>query len=561
MSSTQVSSEKIGGINEQGLLSNMTKEGFNPEKCLLELFANSLDSFDRLSKKPAAFQPIIVCDLTDADYISILDNAAGMNRENAKGMAELNRENHREENSRGVAGKGGKYALRFLSNESEVEIFTHSINAEYLKLTIPWGDILKRNQYTGMSEIREMNEEERRYFTEKLTVNGMVYGQKAHGTILRFKYNEVLASVLTKNFGPVVETTMKDLLDRASLVFGCENVKIFLKKDTGSQELKLYDYFGATNNQYYEGKSEYTITQWYKPSTGENKFVLIDGDKEYVVGSSKGKKETKLSVVEKKSNLQGFDPIGDIHVRVGLRKDTDYFNTEAPKKPGASGAIYTYDSGFLGTAEPAREYLTSYKLRRNNTLIGPIAEPDIAKGSTRANFDSNLEHMRVQLELYYNPVSSHDNLQDRILGIQANKHQYNGIVPKELTLLLKHIRKMKADKIKKYMDDVIVRYEKEQEALRVVHVEESDKDGDEELNDQETKSEDQNKNSSEDNQTTNDSPAADEEQPMPVEEPKVEEKFSKTFTLEFANLDSDSCGKLEKSLKLMMKKYNGKIVV
>ena len=94
------------------------------------------------------------------------------------------------------------------------------------------------------------------------------------------------------------------------------------------------------------------------------------------------------------------------------------------------------------------------KLIRNNQLIGLIPNPTISLGSMRANDDAQIAGALVQAEIQFNPISSQDNHQDRVTGIQENKNQFDGKgFPIPLARIAGFLRSEKAKDVSKFMHD------------------------------------------------------------------------------------------------------------
>ena len=93
-----------GDINEAGLLNNLFRGGFTQYFCLAEIIANSIDA-------GATLFSFILND----DYIAMKDNGKGISKSGARNMFSMFRENHKDENSIGVSGIGGKAAMANLS--------------------------------------------------------------------------------------------------------------------------------------------------------------------------------------------------------------------------------------------------------------------------------------------------------------------------------------------------------------------------------------------------------------------------------------------------------------
>jgi hypothetical protein len=150
------------------------------------------------------------------------------------------------------------------------------------------------------------------------------------------------------------------------------------------------------------------------------------------------------------AGMHGYSVVGEFKVVCGLRLDKGVFDPDVPVEMGASKNTGEYNTVNLGDNEA---FLGSYKLVRNNQLIGLIPQPDISIGSARGGGDTYLDYILVQAEIRFNPVSKQDNYQDIICGIQENKNQYNGAdVPKQLTRLVAFAKKLKVREIKHFFD-------------------------------------------------------------------------------------------------------------
>lgn len=459
--------KNVGDINERGYIDGFTHRGFNAPKSLLELIANILDSMDKLTSSRSFHRKAIF--EVRSDLIRLIDNAMGMDETGIANMFSLHRENHAGDTSRGVSGIGGKAALYILSKQTDVTIYTRTPGGTYYRIFVPWADIKTSGIYTGKVTVFEMTAEEREAFVTERRVNEMLDEEDAHGTTIVFQKNEELTTLITNTFDGIEDNELDNLVERSDIVFGRENIECICKQDTGTSQLSLYNYFGESNSQYYTGITTHVIQQWSKKE--DDRFVWVKREDAKFETPKVGKGYSK-DVQPLGDNLHGYTYMGHYTVKVGLRLDTTYFDPvdlahtkvkgyEVPKDkprgtPANNTVIYPYDKKHLGSGIAAQKYLSKIKLYRNNMLIGPIPTPDISDANARANFEANLELMRVQAEVSYNPVSSQNNPQDRIMGIQENKGQFNGeAVPKNLTRLVKEMRKQKAKEIYKYFQDVI----------------------------------------------------------------------------------------------------------
>ena len=398
--------QNTGSIDERGYLRGMDRRGYSPPKCILELVANSLDSLDKVLAL-GNFVPSILFDVA-RQFISQIDNGCGMLLANVNNMFAMHRENHSDEPSRGVSGIGAKPALSILSGKTLVVIDTHAQDGPYLRITVPWDTIHSTGKYTGMVQIRPMSEAEQAEFIREREENGMLNGGRAHGTSTRFKYRDDLNYLLEANFNSITsEAALKNPLDRIGIVFGHDNVKMAFKSYQAPDkllDLQQYNYFDAPNADFYTGVSEHTIRHYRCDKDDHDRFLLTtdDGPME-IIKNGRG-----LTLLPEKisTGLHGYRVVGDFKVVCGLRLDNAIFNPDAPVELGASKNTGAFNEAHLGDNEL---FLGSYKLIRNNQVIGLIPQPDISLGSARGGGNTYLDYILVQTEIQFNPVSKQDN--------------------------------------------------------------------------------------------------------------------------------------------------------
>jgi len=443
----------VGDINEEGVINSFTRKGFTHARCLLELLANCLDSLEKV-QPPANFTKKIVCDVK-REYISLVDNGAGMLLDAVRYMFSLQRSNHASDASRGVSGIGGKAALSILSDKTEVQIYTHAIGGPFLHICVPWDKIHSQGVYAGMIKTTEMTAAEKQFYTKERTTNGMLNRGEAHGTTIRFKNKEKLAGVIESTFASIsAEHALKNPLDRAGIVFGRDPVEFVYISESAPEPVRLqqYDYFGVSDSEFYAGKSEYTITQWHNPKDDSDRYVLDkDGIQMEITQTGRGfSKDPDIST----RNMIGYHRVGDYTVLCGMRIDTTVFDPAAPI--AITGGINPgqMNMSHLGAdAADCTEFLWSMKLVRNNQLIGLIPNPSVALGSMRGGGETQIGAVLVQVEIQFNPMSSHDNRQDRVVGIQENKNQFDGnSVPVQLKRIADFLRKEKAKEVRQYFE-------------------------------------------------------------------------------------------------------------
>lgn len=437
-----------GSIHEGGFLKSLYRKGFTPAKCILELVANSLDAHDKLAIHREFDKKLVFH--VGPNNIRMIDNGNGMNRESAKDMFAMHRENHEGDTSRGVSGIGSKPALSILSERTEVHIFTRTPSGEYLHIVVPWDIIHREGKYSGMIQISLMSDDTQQEFIQERREFSMLSAEEAHGTTIVFKVNDSLKNAIETNFKDIRDDN--NPLDRIGVVFGRDNVEFLYKhfEEFEKQTLEKYNYFDGIDTGFYRGK----LTENIEVFTGVNKpsrFIWKnDGrDLEIKAFGPGFKKEPE----ESSTNMNGYRSAGTFTVRVALRNDENIFNREHPRVPTTASQdnIGTYNSKHLGA--DCSEFLGSYKLVRNEQLIGLIPPPDTKISSARANCKAAVEGILVQCEISYNPRSNQDNILDHIMNIQENKNQYDGkSVVKNLTRLIHAIKKKKFAEIWSYFE-------------------------------------------------------------------------------------------------------------
>ncbi|NBP66087.1 MAG: hypothetical protein EBU66_15675, partial [Bacteroidetes bacterium] len=236
--------KSIGSINEKGYLAGFTRRGFTPAKCLLELYANSLDSLEKVHT-PANFTKKIVAEVK-SDKTSLFDNGAAMILPQVDAMFDLHQQNHTTDTSRGVSGIGAKPAMSILSEKTTVNVFTHAVGGPYIRVTTPWSEIHSKGIWNGMTTVSDMTEAEKAAFIKERTDNGMLNMNEAHGTTIQFETNSTLSSILDATFAKISdECALKNQLDRAGIVFGRDQVEFIYKnqdKPGVIERLDQYDY-------------------------------------------------------------------------------------------------------------------------------------------------------------------------------------------------------------------------------------------------------------------------------------------------------------------------------
>jgi len=430
----------VGSINEKGYLKGFKRRGYTNPKCLLELVANSLDSIDRKGGSTG----LIRFDIRRNEILMSDRNSDGMNRNDIANMFDMHRENHVSDASRGVSGIGAKPSLSNLSLDRDMHLFTYREGGEYLRVNVPWASIHTEGRYTGMISVQHMTQEE-------IAAFGL-----GTGTTIVFPYSNMLRDLILNNFRNIDEddNVLKAPLDRIGVVFGREQVQMECSdyEQTSVMSLPMYSYLSANDAEYYTGVSRNTIEHLYSEKEDNHRFIWVEKNTE-IIKRGKGWAKEHSEVC---SNRHGFVRVGEYTVLAGLRQDRQIFDPMNPVLPTAeSKKIYNqYNVTHLGSGNT--DFLAMNKLVRNGQTIGliPIADTNIA--SARANGTEYCKIQLVQCEVRFNPVSTQDNRQDKFMGIQENKNQFDGNnLDLNLTRLIKAIRNEKAEEIWNYFDRTV----------------------------------------------------------------------------------------------------------
>jgi hypothetical protein len=461
--SQTMTSKSIGDIDERGYLNGFDRRGFTPYKSKNELDANPLDAFDALDRSglSSLLSRKKMIYSIDRKTTRFIDNAMGMNEEDAKNMASMHRENHCSDAARGVSGVGAKPSMSKLSNKKLVEVHTRkagTITGYVIKY--PWDKIHSEGRYTGQVTIRQMTSDEETRFHKEREENGMLNSRgEAHGTTTHFPTNDVLTDVIRRNFMPIVESEM-NILDRTGVLFGREDVDIICKDyDQGTSQLQMYNYFGGNMSDYYQGISVETIEQWYSKETEEDRFLWRRDEEVYEI-TKNGRGYSKKAQLTT-NNTIGYELVGKYTVKSGLRYDTGVFDPEKPVAITCEGVKTEYNGKHVNDDET---FSISARLVRNGQIIGLIPIPKVtAAAAKRGTGESNFRHLVLQCEVLFNPVSKQKgelNHQDRVMNIQENKNQFDGSsLPITFTRLVKSIKVEKAKELWEYFNNIIAENE------------------------------------------------------------------------------------------------------
>jgi hypothetical protein len=460
--STRIS---CGSWNEAGMVNSLLRKGFTGNNCGAELIANCIDA-----RSPKIKWEII--DINDEKKIRLTDYGTGMNSESVDSMFDIFRQNHANDESMGVSGLGGKEASLILSKKedgsySKVYMFTRENGGEYLKITIPWDEIVREKQYTGKIQKEKMTDDEIHDFCEnRLNMRGT-------GTTIVWDYSEFLYDILENQFNQLKRETCVEHNNRWDIIFGKQSIDIVYDRSDGNGEqlLKLYDYFSGQAIDYFSGKTLYKIVH-YKDDKQKEQFIYEDdnGD-EYWVPIAQGGHYSKQNIVHKRVPLN-WNPITTITAQIGMRKDKHIFDEQSnnPKIISTSNTILNdYDKQFFSiknddtscnkksgvkattTKTDIQNELSKLSVYRNGQRVTSL-NPNM---TVRGNATSMLKGFHLRTEVNYHVKSSQDNPTDIAFGIQECKTQNQNKLPPALMRLIEHFQKVKYEEIDQHFKSVI----------------------------------------------------------------------------------------------------------
>jgi hypothetical protein len=481
----------VGKISERGLLNNLEKKGFTPEKCLSELVANSVEPTVGATRVHFDCNHIY----NDENYILMMDNGNGI--ANVSNMFNIYNENHETDQSLGISGIGSKPATCILSMRTHVTIYTHNLNGDYIIIDIPWDAIFEQNKYSDMITWSFMNIEQHAYFTTTM----LSVFTDTHGTMIRFQYNDTLFNVIKSNFVKE-ELAYIPIEDRLSIIYGrFTNIAFTASiQENITSSLDLYNYFGYTNDLYFTGISEYTVKVYAKDARlldiSTCKFVMMDksdankGIYFKTAGRGYSKEATNQYIPD---IINGLVYIGEITLTAGMLLDEDYqvcaikeiqgTQTEDDGKILHDFQQYDIDHGIMSLNEEKskkskkatpheggdvemfgpegtkarKEFMCKLRIIRNGQFIGVSNIKEQTISNARANAEAKNKLFHTRCELSYRTVSSQTNGMDKIFYIQENKNQYNeNTLHPGLSRLVWHVKTLKHKEIWGYFKSLCI---------------------------------------------------------------------------------------------------------
>lgn len=457
--------QTAGSRNEVGFVNGLERKGFTVPKSVSEKLANARDAF----ATNATFNI-----LQSESEIHAVDDGEGMTMSKLLNMFDSGRENHGNDKSMGVSGCGGLHANYQLSKNDlgqprTTHVFTKHKDGDYLKATVPWNEIYRDKKYDGKIRIVPMTTEEiQRFIAER--------GNRPHatGTTFVLPHSERFSRFLKTQFEDV-QTDCSNLDDSLCMIFGTIDMKIFLNKNDGlpPTELKKYDYFGFSEDKYYQGKFEWPISTFVDGN--EERFICKDPENEsqYIEICKAGKgwttKPKPVPVDQRK-----IDAAPVITFTSAMLINKKVFDPSLPKELTAQYTVDPYDTGYMKSEsqkDVIKDFVSKVSLERNEQRITGISLEKFKVSSARADGKSLFKIVHHRAKISYQTLSTQENRLDRIHGIQEVKNQNQVVLPTQYSRLIEHLKGWHAEKILAYMDKVLERHnqqKKEQEAQRKI---------------------------------------------------------------------------------------------
>ena len=421
---------QIGDIDERGFINNLFRKGFTHAKSLSEGHGNSVDArADNISYH------------VEQTKIKEVDDGCGMDQTGLKNAFSVYKSNHANDRSIGVSSLGMKAHLIISGNKKPTKTITKKENGPYLTAEAPWDRIHGEGRYTNMINIRPSNQEEIDEFNLD-RANSAV----KKGTTHIFNYNSALAEAIAQQFDPPSDNFVPE--DQFSVIYGrfSQTVTFHHYELSQPKVLQKYNYFDAIETEFYGGIQEDRIIFWQNAS-GDERFIWTssDGNDYEITKTGRGWGNDVRRVT---TNLSSYENFGEATLISGIRRDPEYFDDEHPVMPGGGIVMHPYDQEHVG--EQNFEFLAKMSVIRNGQLIGVTELPGPKISSARGNGETMSKLFNVHCEFRYEPISTQDNKQDLIVGVQENKNQYICSMPPNLLRLIKGIKFEKAQKIWNY---------------------------------------------------------------------------------------------------------------
>ena len=449
---------KVGEWDEAGLLNGLTREGFTKRNSVFEFDANSCDAGAKNVKK-----------IITNDKVKFIDDGRGLSRDGIKRMFNMCHENHVNEETMGVSGKGAKGAQIELTNQGMVTMFSYDGN-EFNTIIVDWANIFKNKTLTGQINIVPMTNDEKNQFIsdrkDMTTETGFTCIMDNNGEnaeTIREQYDDKIYKNLPRK-------------QRTDVVFGkLGYIKFTLCDEVNGINygpLKMFNPTELNDDQYYLDEKDTIEVYQHKTHKEKNIFCLNVDD---VIYKIYGKKKQNNGISEKLYSdfpLSEYTKIGEFVCKTQLHRNIHLFDYNNPKD-----ILSTDDNYRLETTKDDKELIKSIKyknlddigknispyyegyfntkdnwgdhsidmsecgLSRNGQYIGQKPIDGFNGATSRGSTETLIGTVFMQLTLEYNVLCNQTNSMDKIIGVQGVKAQLSECgFPKEFMGLLTHIK-------------------------------------------------------------------------------------------------------------------------
>ena len=422
---------KVGDIDERGFLNNLSRKGFTHAKSLSEGHGNAVD-----------FHSANISYHVEHTKIKEVDDGCGMDQNGLKKAFSVYRQNHENDRSIGVSGIGMKAHLNISGNKKPTKTVTKMENGPYLTAEAPWDTIHREGRYTNMINIRPSNQEEIDEFNQDRANSDV-----KKGTTHIFNYNSALAGAIAQQFETPATSENFVPEDQFSVIYGRfpQTVTFHHFENPQPKVLQNYNYFHGEQTEFYGGIQEDRIN-FMENTSGDQRFIWTSSDGDFEIAKSGRGWGNEVRPVT--TNLSSYKIFGEATLISGIRRDTKYFDDKHPVMPGSCIVMHPYDQEHVGVQN--FEFLAKMPVIRNGQLIGVTELPGLKISSARGNGETMCKLFNVHCEFRYDPISTQENKQDLIVGVQECKTQYICSMPQNLLRLLKCIKFEKAQKVWDY---------------------------------------------------------------------------------------------------------------
>lgn len=397
--------QMLGNWNQEGLLNSFKKKGVTVFSALSEYIGNSIDA--KATKIGIYFDGESI--LYDNTVFQFIDNGFGMNQHKIKNMFSNYRSNHKNDRSIGTVGIGAKLGNALLSNyQFSSYIYTKSKNSNYLKVTIPWGDIYEDKRYESQIILSDMNEKEISYFQTKmldLDTNSShptnLKPEQLTGTIITHHYDENidlhyhLYELICNQFDRTrKEDEYYEKKKRWDCMFSQDNLEIIFtdKIYHAYENLKLERYLHMNQelHYYFNQLLTYEIRVYHDIHGAENGngnflFVTSHQGEDYTIPKVGKGFSTKVAKFIPSMFPNYVDSYDRIIYKIGAEVNPEYFDPSNPlkiqdtklvdklikKKEFFSQTLEDYTATTLCSIFEEKEIVKMYQKFLGSSLLSP----------------------------------------------------------------------------------------------------------------------------------------------------------------------------------------------